>query len=215
MLGRRATDALQSGRFPEFADGMQGVGVCLRPGQGRSVKEVLIDRRSLLRSGAGLSVAATAALFAGPVLAEPAASSTEDPLSFVTADMSTRDVAALLYDDASTAEADAYVDLANGNYPELDPREQLRSILRSDGAPQAGQSAAVAPMALPLAGIAARALIAAAKRYGPAAFRSLKSAVAKGYKAFEAWIDEHKFAGGIIVGVAGSAVYDALKTILF
>ncbi|MDN5896087.1 MAG: hypothetical protein L0H93_18925 [Nocardioides sp.] len=176
-----------------------------------------MDRRTLLRSGAALTVGTAATALVGPALAESSTEQVEDPLDFVTDDMSTRDVALLLYADDTVAERDAYVKLVNRRFPDLSPREQLRNILHSgaDETTLNARSATVAPMVLPIAGVVARALVAAAKRYGPSVFRSLKSAVGRGYAAFERWIDDHKFAGGIVVGVAGAAVYDVLKSILF
>lgn len=111
-------------------------------------------------------------------------------------------------------------------FPGASPRDQLEQYLRSaesaqkndSTASRAARSGGVAPAALPLIPIvirvAAQAIIAAAKRYGPAIFRSLKNAVSKGYNAFVNWTKSHPWVAGIIGGLATNAIYDALKALL-
>ena len=174
-----------------------------------------MDRRTLFRGGIGLTAAAVTGLAAAPALAESASS--DDALDFIPADATTAQVADLLFEGAPAAEREAYIELATSKHPDLSGREQLRAILHDDAGSEPSNDA-ITPRALPIlpaAGIAARALIAAARRYGPAVFNSLKNAVGKGYSAFNAWLAEHQFAGGIIVGISASAIYDALKSILF
>lgn len=191
-----------------------------------------MERRTLFRHGAGIAAvtlglgAAPAAVNAAPAGGEP--QEVQDPFPFVTDDMTTEQMADVLFEDAPS-ERDAYVQLAEAEYGDRTPREQLREIAASGrdiGGPESSSEAAdgsasgATPMAAPLvpaAVFAARILIAAAKRYGPAAFRALKSAVSKGYQATNTFINEHAWASaalGAVAGVSATELWEALKSLL-
>lgn len=129
----------------------------------------------------------------------------KDPLAFVDESMSTEDVANLLFAD-NMDERQKYLDEVAAKWPDLAPREQLRSVL--DGSTAGDVRAAAPPL---LVAVAGRALIAAAKRYGPSMFRALKSAVSRGYKSFNQWTKDNPWVAGIIGGVSSAALYDWLK----
>lgn len=95
-------------------------------------------------------------------------------------------------------------------YPDQTPREQLRSVL-ADGGSSGADDAEIAPAAVPVVvAIAGRALLAAVKRYGPAMYRGLKSAVSRGYGAFNQWTKDNPFVASIIGGVSSSALFNWL-----
>ena len=147
----------------------------------------------------------TPALAAGPAV-------DEDALAFVAPGMSSQDVASLVCGNAG--ERSAYLGHVRQRYPLLPPREQLRAVLLKGEELKPSPEAAglsAATYAGPLIPIVGRALIQAAKRYGPAVFNSLRSAVRRGYGAFNDWVRRHAFAAGVMAGVAGNAVYDWLR----
>lgn len=173
-----------------------------------------MDRRSLFRaSGVAAGLGLTSVLAPTAALASSSPDSSEDAFAFVTDDMTTEEVADLLFEGAPQAERDAYVELVEDKYADLSPREQLRNAVIEDEADESDVTPAAVPLIPIAAKIAARALVAAAKRYGPSIYRSLRNAVAKGYNSFKAWTNEHQFASGVLAGVTGSAVFAALQEI--
>lgn len=182
-----------------------------------------MERRTFFRNSAGIA-AATVGLAMAPAVssAAPAEAGTEsqkDPFPFVTDDMTAGQVAEALFEDAPE-EREAYVALAESKFGDLGPREQL-SAIAAEGNGLSGakdvQASEVTPMVAPAAVFAARILIAAAKRYGPAAFRALKSAVAKGYQATNTFINNHAWASaalGAVAGVSATELWEALKSLL-
>lgn len=185
-----------------------------------------MERRTFFRNSAGIAAAAVGLAVAPAASnAVPAEAGTEnqtDPFPFVTDDMTTDQVAEALFESAPE-EREAYVALAESKFGDLSPREQLSEIAAEgnglSGAKDA-QGSEVTPMAAPLvpaAVFAARILIAAAKRYGPAAFRALKSAVSKGYQATNTFINNHAWASaalGAVAGVSATELWEALKSLL-
>lgn len=161
-----------------------------------------LDRRALLGAGA----AGIAALVVGGGSAQAAPTAADaDALSFVTESMTTADVAAIVGGDSATDRA-TYLALVAQLAPNLAPREQLRMVLLSAGANSHGTQARA--LALPLViGIAARALVAAAKRFGPAIYRGLVSAVKRGYAAFNQWCKDHPFAAAFL----GAGAYEIFQ----
>lgn len=182
-----------------------------------------MERRTFFRNSAGIAVAAVGLAVAPAASnAAPAEAGTEnqtDPFPFITDDMTTDQVAEALFEDA-TEEREAYVALAESKFGDLSPREQLSEIAAEGNglsAAKGAQGAGVAPMVAPAAVLAARILIAAAKRYGPAAFRALKSAVSKGYQATNTFINNHAWASaalGAVAGVSATELWEALKSLL-
>jgi len=191
-----------------------------------------MDRRKFFRGVAGVGALGAASLFSATAVASPSKVSVErvpepsadgDPFAFITDDLSEEQAADLIFEDAPKSERDAYLAAVRDMFPNSSPRDQLEQYLRSaessENASPAGMEApasgAVAPAVIPIAvRIAAQAIIAAAKRYGPAVYNSLKSAVSKGYSAFVEWTKSHPWVAGIIGGLATNAIYDALKALL-
>lgn len=173
-----------------------------------------MDRRTFFRTSTGVGAAALLTGVAGQAAHASGTSVSpedleKDPLAFVEDGMSTQDVADLLF-EGHPEEKRIYLAKVE-KFPDQSPREQLRSVLSGRQAPSASDPEIV-PAAVPVVvAIAGRALIAAAKRYGPAMYRGLKNAVSRGYGAFNQWTKDNPFAAGIIAGVGGSALYDWLK----
>ncbi len=172
-----------------------------------------MDRRTFFRASASIG---TVALLGGAVGEAAHASESSvsqealerDPLAFVEDGMSTEDVADLLF-EGHPEEKQSYLAEVE-RFSDQTPREQLRSVL-SNGKESGSNSTEMAPAAVPVVvAIAGRALLAAVKRYGPAMYRGLKSAVSRGYGAFNQWTKDNPFVAGIIAGVSGSALYNWL-----
>lgn len=171
-----------------------------------------MDRRTVLKSLGVAGVVGVGAI-ALPTGAQAVdrPRSTEDPLEFVTATMTDWDVARVVAGDDRSAQQ-AYVQHVRMNYRTLTSREKLRETLAAGGAssPPAGMAAASAAF-LPIIPIVGRALLAAARRYGPAVYRSLRDAVRGGYGRFQEWTRNHPWVAGILGGVSSNAVYDWLR----
>lgn len=169
-----------------------------------------MDRRKFIRSSstAGVIGAVSSLALLAPSAASASSENAEDALSFVTPEMNAWDVADLVAE--TDREKRGYVSHVNSFYPDYSAREQLRVVLLRGEGVDSGSPFRPAPL-LPAAALAGRALLAAARRYGPRMYNSLKNAVKNGYNAFNDWVKENPAVGTIVGGVPGAALYDWLK----